>query len=317
MKIEFQMIMIMILLVSASLFLISQNPNDTPKSSSFEKYSGEIFQINEKLKKYQSINDVKKFDESKKLMQEKLGGIANDLLGIDTSVSGIEYNFPLTNGHQVEIIGNDSFPVCNIAENIPVHLQEIQNTKKFQMFVKKYFKYPMELNLQDERRYDSSFHYGLIAKSDDGRSALTMFHANSCTNQITDSEKYTLSCHNGENEHISSINKKDVIASLNLDDFCTIPLDKWRQSVYDYGKTISEDNENCRANAEIPDIDYEIIPGCQSEMHRLELLGNIVELIASDTDEDDVIEEKIREYNKMYHGLPAELLQLLEEKNED
>ncbi len=317
MKTEFQIIMIMILLVSASLFLISQNPDDTPKSSSFDKYSDEIVQINEKSKKYQSINDVRKFDESKKLMQEKLGNIASDLLGINASVSGIDYNFPLTDGHQVEIMGDESFPVCNVTENIPVHLQEIQNTKKFQMFVEKYFKYPIELNLQDERRHDSSFHYGLIAKSDDGQTALTMFHVNSCTNQITDSEKYLLSCRNGENEHISSINKKDVIASLNLDDFCTIPLDKWRQSVYDYGKTLYEDKENCRANSEIPEIDHETIPGCQSEMYRLGLLGNIVGMLVSDTDEDVVIEEKIREYNKTYHGLPDELLQLLEEKNED
>ena len=317
MKTEFQIIMIMILLVSASLFFISQNPNDTPKSSSFDKYSDELFQINEKSKKYQSLNDVKKFDESKKLMQEKLGDIASDLLGINASVSGIEYNFSLADGRQVEIIGDESFPVCNIAENIPVHLQEIQNTKKFQMFVEKYFKYSMELNLQDERRYDSSFHYGLIAKSNDGRTALTMFHVNSCTNQITDSERYILSCHNGENEYISSINKKDVIASLNLDDFCTIPLDKWRQSVYDYGKTVSDDKEHCRANAEIPEIDYEAIFECQSERHRLGLLGNIVGMLVSDTDEDGVTEEKIREYNKTYDGLPDELLQLLEEKNED
>ena len=58
------------------------------------------------------------------------------------------------------------------------------------MFAEKYSDYPMELNLQDERWSESSFHYGLIAESDDGRTALTFFHANSCTNQIADSKVF-------------------------------------------------------------------------------------------------------------------------------
>jgi len=56
----------MIILASATLFLIYQNPDQTPKSLSLEKYSSEIAQINEKSKKYQLIEDVQKFDESKK-----------------------------------------------------------------------------------------------------------------------------------------------------------------------------------------------------------------------------------------------------------
>jgi len=66
MKTEFNIILIMIILASATLFLIYQNPDQTPKSLSLEKYSSEIAQINEKSKKYQLIEDVQKFDESKK-----------------------------------------------------------------------------------------------------------------------------------------------------------------------------------------------------------------------------------------------------------
>ena len=55
----------MTILVSVSLFLIYQNPDESPKSLSFEKYSNKILQINENSKKYQLMEDEQRFDESK------------------------------------------------------------------------------------------------------------------------------------------------------------------------------------------------------------------------------------------------------------
>lgn len=54
------------------------------------------------------------------------------------------------------------------------------------------------------------------------------FHAGSCTNQITNSEKYFISYHNDTKlEIFGTINKDDVLASLSHPNFCTIPLDSW------------------------------------------------------------------------------------------
>ena len=64
MKTEFNILIIMTVLVSATLFLIHQNPDEIPQSMAFQKYSNEIIQIDEKSKEYQLINDVQNFNES-------------------------------------------------------------------------------------------------------------------------------------------------------------------------------------------------------------------------------------------------------------
>jgi len=216
MKTEFRLILVMSILVSATLFLIYQNPDETPKSLVFEKYSNELVQINEQSKKY--LDDVPKFNESKDLMQEKIKDIATDSLGIDIAMSDIHNSyFPIKKGSQIDITGTkESFQICDVVENIPIHLQEIRKSRMFQMFAKKYSAYPIELFLQDERMHNSEFHYGLIATSGNEKSALTYFHANSCTNEITDLDDYFLSCHYRE-DVFGTKNKDDIVASLNLD----------------------------------------------------------------------------------------------------
>ena len=135
--------------------------------------------------------------------------------------------FPFTNGSEIKIPEDkESFQTCNVVENIPDHLEKICHAKLFQMFAEKYSGYEMELSLQDERMYNGEFHYGLIAKSEDRtQSALTYFHANTCTNEITDIDDYFLSCHNGEDYIFGTKNHNDIIASLEHEDFCIIPLD--------------------------------------------------------------------------------------------
>ncbi|MDH3311678.1 MAG: hypothetical protein OEM28_00855 [Nitrosopumilus sp.] len=156
-------------------------------------------------------------------MQENIQEIARDLLGMNISISDVfEAYFPLVDASQVKIHENkESFEICDVAKNIPIHLQKIRNAKMFEMFAKKYSEYPIELFLQDERAYESLFHYGFIAKSDDGKSALTYFHVDSCTNEITDLDDYFLSCHDDKQEYIfGTKNRDDILASLNLDEFC-------------------------------------------------------------------------------------------------
>ena len=67
MKTEFKIILILLILVPITLFLIYQNPEESPKSLSFEQHSNEIVQINEQSKKYQLIDDEQKFNSSKKI----------------------------------------------------------------------------------------------------------------------------------------------------------------------------------------------------------------------------------------------------------
>ena len=42
----------------------------------------------------------------------------------------------------------------------------------------------------------------------DAQSALTYFHANSCTNEITDIDDYFLSCHKGEDYIFGTKNRE-------------------------------------------------------------------------------------------------------------
>ena len=51
----------MLILVPVTLFQIYQNPDDSPKSISFEKYSNELVQMNELSKKYQLMDDEQRF----------------------------------------------------------------------------------------------------------------------------------------------------------------------------------------------------------------------------------------------------------------
>ncbi len=317
MKTEYKIIAIMILLSFSILFLILQNLYESPKTKSFERYSDEILQINEESKKYQLIEDVAKFNESKKSMQEKLGIVASNLLEIDVTIYSIyESYFPFIDGSQIKILDDKSFSVCNIVENIPIHLQEIQKTEKFQTFVEKYSNYSLELDLHDERKIDSSFHYGLIAKSDDGRTALTMFHVNNCTNQVVDSEKYYLSCHDDVKHMVfGTTNKDDILASLNHPDFCTIPLDSWRQSVYDYNRKIKEQlEEEHLPTIEIIDKSYKSVSAYQLESQRLDLLGDISIMYVMKISDEKDIEGKIKQYNNLFGPLPEEFLKILDAK---
>ena len=289
MKIEYGVIIIAGLLIFAIFGLIFSAPEDVPAHT-------ELSKINQKGILAQEADNKEKLKEHASLMQEKITEIARKSLGIERLHVGF---FP-------ELLSNDGWlqngssrrkrTVSNlhVAENIPIHLQNIVKTKKFQMFAEKYSEYPMELNLQDERWSESSFHYGLIANSDDGRTALTFFHADSCTNQITDAERYFLSCHNDAKHQIfSTINKEDVLASLSHPDFCTIPLDSWRQSVYDYNQKIKEQLENHLPTIETIDKSYESVSAYQLESHRLDLLGDISGMYVMAVDNEQDIEEKI------------------------
>jgi len=60
--------------------------------------------------------------------------------------------------------------------------------------------------------------------------------------------------------------------------------------------------------------DYEKTMELQSEMNRLVLLSNLVNMIVYEDFKDNAMQEKIQEYNKVFGSLPDELLELIEQR---
>jgi hypothetical protein len=285
--------------------------------SSIERDSQILSEINQQAIIYQKNNETEKFSEQKKLMHKKLEKISSQTLELNLFIDKLyDSLFPFVDGAEIKIPEDkEQIEICNIVENFPMHFEKIKDAKMFKMFAEKYSEYPIELSLQDERRINSLFHYGFIAKSGDGRSALTYFHVNSCTNEVTDSDDYFLSCHNDQiREVFGTKNRSDLLASLNHEDFCIIPLDDWRQSVYEYGKTLSAKEEKYIQQLENAKHDDETVRTLQIEMHQIGKLHNLVVMMVSGTTDEKIIQEKILEYKKTYGSLPEEFLELLEKK---
>ncbi|MGD2107523.1 MAG: hypothetical protein PVH93_07945 [Nitrosopumilaceae archaeon] len=315
---------VFILCIFASSIAILDNPANSvqfidsqPSISSLERDSKILSEINQQAIFYQKNNETEKLSEQKKLMHERLETISSQTLRLNIFIDDLyDSLFPFADGSEIKIPEDkEQIEICNIAENLPLHFEKIKNARMFKMFAEKYSEYPIELSLQDERRNNSSFHFGLIAKSDDGRYALTYFHVNSCTNEIIDADDYFLSCHNDQiHEVFGTKNRGYVLASLNHTDFCTIPLDDWHQSLYDYGRKLSEKEEQYIHQLENAKYDDETVRALQIEMRQIGLLHNLVVMMVSETVEDKAIQEKIQGYKKTYGTFPDEFLKLLEKK---
>ena len=300
---------------------ISEFMEATPLQNKLKTDSKILFEINELALKYQENNEDNKINEQRVLMEEKIIEIARDSFEADniTMLEILPAYFPIVKGSQVDMRGNEkTFPICDVAENIPAHLQKISNAEMLQMFLKKYPKNEIVLNIQDERWANSSFHYGLQAISDDEKFvASTFFHADSCTNEITDLDKFRLSCLDKEKKEWTggTTNPDYIRASLELEEFCTIPLSPWHQLVSDYQETISEKiNEKHEKMSDVEIKSLEDAMRFQSEMKQWVLLSNIVGNIVHDYLDDEITQGMIKEYNEKYGDLPDELLSLLDDK---
>jgi len=316
MKTEFNIIIVMALLVSAVLILVSQNPNETPKLLSFEKYSNDIVEINEKSKKYKLVDDEIKFNATKKLMQEKIKKISLDFMGLKISnVELLDGYYPFQDPHSVvERFDLEELSVCSFEQKIPLHLQTISQTENFQMFTKKYSSYKLELTIMDERSYLSNVHYGLIAFNHENQFASTYFHVDSCTDEITDKEPYHLNCFDGNDDYsYSTFNTDDILSSFSSVEFCKIKLDSWRQSLYDYSKTLQEKQRQLEMKL-IASEDQVAFGPPFSEMNILGDLRNIVANMVHGKFDDQSTHEMIKKYEKQNGSLPKELLELIENR---
>lgn len=317
MKIEFNIIVILILLTSTTLFLIYQNPDDTPNSSSFEKHSDDLVQINENSKKYQLLDDVQKFDESKKLMQEKLKTISMDYLEIKIlDVTLLEGQYPFWDvQYRIDKFDLESSSICDFEQNMPLHLQKIAQTENFQRFAKKYSSHALELIIMDERNAISNIHYGLIATNEKNQGASTYFHLDSCTNEITDKNPYHLNCFDDDNDYrFATSNYEHVLSSYSNNHFCKIELDLWRQSLYDYSKILQEKQRQLEIESMADTVDQESHWKFFSEMNKQGKLGNLVAYMIHNSFDEQSLQEKIEQYENQFGNIPDELSELIEKR---
>lgn len=305
----------MAVLVSIILFLVYQNPNEIPKSLSFKKQTNEIISINEKSKKYILDGDIQQFNASRTLMEEKFKELSLDLLGIKISkVTLLEGQYPfMTVQQRAEKFDYVPSSICAIEQNIPLQLQKISQTENFQMFSKKYASHTLELDIFDERNEISNIHYGLIATNDNNQLASTYFHLDTCTNEITDKNQYSLNCYDKNTDYrFATFNTDDALSSYSNGHFCKIELDSWRQSIHEYSLTLRDQRHQLREESMTEDVDQETQWILISERRKLGELGNLVAQIIHYNYDEQSLQEQIEQYEKQYGSIPEELSELME-----
>ncbi len=306
----------MLILVPVTLFQIYQNPDESPKSISFEQHSNEIVEINEQSKKYQLIDDEQKFNSSKKLMYEKLQEIFLDYLEIKISeVTLLEGQYPFWDvQYRIDRYDLEPSSICSFEQNIPLHMQKISQTDNFQKFTKKYSPHTLELIIMDERDIIPNIHYGLIATNDENQRASTYFHLDSCINEITDEEPYHLSCSDENDDYrFSTFNTDDILSSFSNASFCKIELDSWRQSLFEYSKKLYEKQRQLELQSIASENQVAFGPPF-SEMNILGDLRSVVENMVHGKFDDKNTQEMIIQYEKQNGSLPKELLELIENR---
>ena len=318
---------IAIIIAGFSTILLVDNDMFSENNTIMKSDAEILDEINRQASIHKNNDNQEKFHEYVILMEEKIRQIASDSLGmhiISASVglpdpeTGIESNnFPFRNSSEINIPeGREPFPICNISEKIPVHLKKFLNEPLFAMFSKKYSQHDTELLVMDERYQNSLVHYAIDVKSKDGLSAASnTFHVNTCTDEIQE-DFPILVCRNIEtNEFHQSFNQDDIQVGLQLEEFCTIPLDSWRQSIHEYGNTVQEKIQE-QSDVPIGTDNYEELQEIWwDERVRLDSLRAITILIVNDGLESEIVQKKIGEYNGRFGSLPDDLLELMEEKN--
>ena len=182
------------------------------------------------------------------------------------------------------------------------------------MYGEKYQNYHLELDIADERYYNSTVHYGFTAKSGNNH-ASTFFHVDSCSGNV--SEYYFLRCHDPmtRNATSSSNYPSEVFASLKSNEFCEIHLVPWRQELKDYDERILSDVkvylEKIRNQDDDPSEDMNLVA---KELHRLDLLSDMVRLLMEYSFDEVEFSEKMKQYERGYGSPPDDFVELIEKR---
>lgn len=308
MRFEYGLITSMGILVAGILLLIIGQPAQPPHSTYLD-------QINQQATLAKAENNQKRFISLMSEMQERLQTVASYELGLDVTDALLEenYNFPFRSPSEVQLAPDqpESLPICDIAPKITPQLNKIRSTELFSMFSEKYGNYPIKLIIQDERGNNSTIHYSLIAKSGN-RTAQMWFHVDSCTDEI--STMYNLRCFDKENEDsVGSVYKNEVISSFNNDSFCEIEVEPWRQKLYEYSESVSDEFRTLLENDYLKnDPTSEQIQEFQSEFQRMDLLGDMINHALDGNFEDKKMEVMMKQYREKFGSIPEEFLELIE-----
>lgn len=309
MKLEYGIIASVGVLAFASLALIANNPNDVVAFSGLEK-------INQDAQEAKELENQNSLDQNKSKMKKQLESVTSSILGIEIDSIYLEedWNFPFMDSSEVEHIREEyeKNPICNILSNLPQHLQNIRQTELFQMYGEKYKNYFIELDIADERYYNSTVHYGFSAKSGNNY-ASTHFHVDSCTSQISD--YFYLRCHNPVLGNGTGSNyPSEVIASLQSDEFCEIVLEPWRAKLAEYNEKISNDVKKYFEKMQQQDSKNpeNMIP-ITMDLHRLNQLDDMVRLAMNGNHDGAEFSEKMKNYEMRYGSVPDEFSELLGE----
>ncbi len=309
---------IVMLIAGFSAVLLFYSDAFSENNSMMKRDVETLAEINMQAIIHQKNDNQEKFDEQMSIMQEKQKEIASRILGISISDAYIAegWNFPFRDSLDIEPLpGQETLPICNISENIPFHLEMIRDSEMFQMFAKKYSKYPLTIDISDERRHNSVVHYDLLATSEgENYRASTYFHINSCTG--TSDQYLNLHCSGPTQEDSKRAYLMENIAdSLEDDSFCTIFFKPWQEKLFEYSEIVSEESDKIQQKLRMKTDsgDTNDMREIFSELKRLELLNRISFDATRNTDDDDGIwiTEDILEYNERYGDLPEELLELI------
>ena len=292
---------------------LAYDPGGTADPASLKDPSakdGEVLlALYEAAEMYRNGGQDAKAGEQEEMFQNKAAEVASRLLDVEVSSVYADLFFPGP-------LDPTRHPgqICGSAGDIPTHLAKVRDVERYVAFMEKYSAYPIEMHLNDERPF--GFHYGFVAMSGDGRYASTFFHVDPCTDVVTDSAGYLLTCRDERSGYFfSTTNQDDINASLKLGDFCVIPIGQWRQSLYDYAKEVFEEARR-HFEGGGPVDDSEAFRAFWHEGERLDALTDLAYAVASDNFADDAIQKKIQEYRDAYGALPGEFLKLLEDRDD-
>ena len=244
-----------------------------------------LLALYEAAEMYRNGGQDAKAGEQKEMFQNKLAEVARGMLGVEISSVYAELFFP----------GPQDRPgqICGSAGDMPAHLAKVRDAEWYVAFMEKYSAYQIEMRLSDARP-ELGFRYGFVVMSGDGKSAATQFHVDLCTGEVTEPASYLWCLDRSSGYTYISIDYNATATSLELEEFCVIPVSPWRQAFYDYANGVTETLDLRGDGTDLPY--HERLSAFIPEERRLDSLKDIARTIYHDGYNDAEIQEKIWSY---------------------
>ena len=255
---------------------------------------------------YRAAGQDAEAEEREEAFQQKLAEVARGMLGVEVSSVDVEAFFP----------GPPDRPgqICGSAGDIPAHLAQVRIAEWYVAFMEKYSSYPIKMHLNDARP-EAGFYYGFVAISGDGKSAITRLHVDPCTGEVADPAVYLWCSDESSGYTYISIDYDAIAVSLELEEFCVIPVSPWRQAFYDYFRGAEETLDLHRDGTNLPH--HEQSSAFIQEEERLKSLRYMAWAIYHEGYSDAENQEHIQDYCDAYGPLPEDFTALIESDEAD